>query len=178
MLINKLFIMKKNFFPILIALVSVIAFSSCKKDGFGPLTDNRPTVPVTINNVFDYRPSPTVKASKAENQIKIVLEIPANSGRTIKEIRKIAASTTANYTAIYSGTTVGTSTSQLWSNTPITVNSTTYTFTTTFDEYKTKTGVTTTPASNTLLGRDFYFVLRLDNDQDIIPTNVRVWVVD
>jgi hypothetical protein len=168
----------KHIFFSLIAFFAIISFSSCKKDGFGPLTDNRPDVPVTIANVFDYRPSPTVKASKAENQIKIVLEIPASSGRTIKEVIKIAASATANYTAIYSGTTVGTATSQLWSNTPVAVNSTTYTFTTTFDEYKTKTATANTPGSNTLLGRDFYFLLKLDNDQEIIPTNVRVWVVD
>jgi hypothetical protein len=128
--------------------------------------------------VYDYRPAPTVKASKAENQIKIILEIPASTGRTIKQITRIAASTTANYTAIYSGTTVGTATTQLWSITPINVNSTTYTFTTTFDEYKLKIGSTATPASNALLGRDFYFVLKLDNDQEIIPTNTRVWVVD
>jgi hypothetical protein len=169
--------MRHTFFS-LIAFVAVLSFSSCKKDGFGPLSDNRPDVPVTVNNVFDYRPSPTVKASKAENQIKIVLEIPAGSGRTIKQVTKIAASTTANYTAIYSGTAVGTATTQLWSNTPITVNSTTYTFTTTFDEYKAKTATAATPGSNTLLGRDFYFLLKLDNDQEVIPTNVRVWVVD
>jgi hypothetical protein len=170
--------MKYKYFPVLTAFLGVIAFSSCKKDGFGPLSDNRPDVPVTISNVFDYRPSPTVKASKGENQIRIVLEIPASSGRTIREVLKIAASTTANYTAIYNGTTVGTGTTQLWSNTPIAVNSTSYTFTTTFDEYRTKTGVATTPASNALLGRDFYFLLKLDNDQQVIPRNVRVWVVD
>lgn len=169
--------MKRILFS-LVALFTIMSFSSCKKDGFGPLTDNHPDVPVTITNVFDYRPSPTVKASKAENQIKIILEIPASSGRTIKEVTKIAASTTANYTAIYSGTAVGTGTTQLWSNTPIAVNNTTYTFTTTFDEYKTKTATVNTPGSNTLLGRDFYFLLKLDNDQEIIPTNVRVWVVD
>lgn len=170
--------MKRNYFPALIALFSIIAFNSCKKDGFGPLTDSPADIPVTITNVYDYRPAPTVKASKAENQIRITLEIPASTGRTIKQITKIAASTTANYTAIYSGTTVGTATTQLWSITPITVNATTYTFTTTFDEYKLKIGSTATPASNALLGRDFYFVLKLDNDQEIIPTNTRVWVVD
>jgi len=165
---------------LIISGVSACLFflGACKKDGFGPLTDSRPEVSITVSNVYDYRPSPTVKASKAENQIKIVIEIPAASGRTIKEISKIAASTTANYTAIYSGTVVGTSTSQLWSNTPIPVNGTSYTFTTTFDEYKIKTATGTSPASNTLLARDFYFLLKLDNDQLVIPTNIRVWVVD
>jgi hypothetical protein len=155
------------------------SFAACKKDeGFGPLTDSRPSVPVTISNVYDYRPAPTVKASKAENKITITFEIPSSSGRTIKEVTKIAASTTANFTAIYNGTAVGTGTTQLWSNTPIPVNATSYTFNTTFDEYKAKTGVTTTPTSNALLGRDFYFLLTLDNGETVVPENTRVWVVD
>ena len=167
----------KNIFSFFIVIASLL-FMGCKKEGFGPLTDNRPDVPVTVANVYEYRPAPTVKASKAENKITITLQIPSGTGRTIKEVTKIAASTTANYTAIYSGTTVGTSTSQLWSLTPVSVNATSYTFSTTFDEYKTKTGITTTPASNALLGRDFYFLLTLDNGETVIPQNIRVWVVD
>jgi hypothetical protein len=153
--------------------------TSCKKtEGFTSLTDNQPSVPVTVANVYDYLPTPTVKASKAENKITITLQIPTESGRTIKEINKIAASTTGNYSAIYSGTAVGTGTSQLWSNTAIPVNATSYTFTTTFDEYKTKTATAALPASNAVLARDFYFLLTLDNGEIIIPQNIRVWVVD
>src|SRR5215218_2244724 len=100
-------------------IAMVTLFTSCKKEGFGPVTDSQPDVPVTVTNVYDYRPAPTVKASKAENKITITLQIPASTGRTIKEVTRIAASTTANYTAIYSGTAVGTSTSQLWSLTPV-----------------------------------------------------------
>jgi hypothetical protein len=158
---------------------AIVVFSSCKKDGFGPLSDVRPEVPVTVANVFDYRPAPTVKASKLDNKIIITLQIPANKGRTIKEVTKIAAAATGNYSAITTATAVGTgNNTHLWSNTPITVNATSYTFQTTFDEYKLKTGTTTTPASNALLGRDFYFSLTLDNGEVVIPQNVRVWVVD
>jgi hypothetical protein len=161
-----------------IAVIAILALASCKKEGFGPLSDNRPEVPVTVANVFEFRAAPVVKASKAENKIMITLQIPANTGRTIKEVIKIAAAASNNWTTIYNATTVGTTNMQLWSNTPIPVNSTTYTFTTTFDEYKTKTNTAATPASNALLARDFYFMLKLDNDEIIIPTNVRVWVVD
>src|SRR4030095_6685275 len=137
--------------------ILLVVTASCKKtEGFHSLTDNPADTPVTVSNVYDFLPTPTVKASKTENKIIITLQIPAEKGRKIKEITKIAASTTANYNAIYNGTTVGTGTSQLWSNTPIPVNATTYTFTTTFDEYKTKTGTTTTPVSNKQLDRDFY----------------------
>jgi hypothetical protein len=159
-----------------IYLLLLVAFISCKKTkGFNSLTDNKPEVLVIVANVYDYLPSPTVKASKTENKITITLQVSGE--RKITDVKKIAASTTANYTAIYNGTTVGTSTSQLWSSTPMAVNASSYTFTTTFDEYKTKTG-SSTPASNALLGRDFYFMLGLDNGQTVIPMNIRVWVVD
>jgi hypothetical protein len=172
---NKISIMKKIVNPTIYFLL-LSAFVSCEKTkGFNSVTDNPADVPITVANVYDYLPSPTVKASKAENKITITLQVPAE--RKITEIKKIAASTTANYTAIYNGTTVGTSTSQLWSATPIPVNAATYTFTTSFDEYKTKTA-TSTPASNALLGRDFYFMLTLDNGQTAISMNIRVWVVD
>jgi hypothetical protein len=169
----------KMFRRIISFCLIVALIASCKKDGFGPLSDVRPAVPVTVSNVYDYRPSPTVKASKAENKIVITLEIPASTGRTIKEVSKIAAATTGNYSAIMNATAVGTTiNTQLWSNTPIAVNARTYTFQTSFDEYKTKTGTTTNPTSNALLARDFYFALLLDNGEVIIPQNVRVWVVD
>lgn len=158
----------------IILLFFVTATStSCKKDGFGPLTDNRPEIPVTVVNVYEYRPQPTVKASKAENRITIVMQIPASSGRSIKAINKVAAST--NYTAVQ-GTVIGPT--GLYSNTPIPGSGTSVTFTTTIDEYKTKTNTTATPASNTLLARNFYFVIALDDGTEIIPTPVRVWVVD
>jgi hypothetical protein len=169
--------MKKVIYLSICSLLLIITVSCKKTKGFNSLTDNKSDVPITVANVYDYLPSPTVKASKAENKITITLQIPAETGKKIKEVTKIAASTTANYTAIYNGTTVGTGTSQLWSATPIAVNAISYTFTTTFDEYKTKTG-SATPASNALLGRDFYFMLTLDNGQTVIAMNIRVWVVD
>lgn len=170
----------RKFISITLYSLVILSFISCKKtEGFNSLTDNQPSVPVNVSNAFDYLPAPTVQVSKASNQITITLQLPDNTGgRTIKEINKIAASTTANFSAIYNGTVVGTSTSQLWSNTVIPVNATSYTFNTTIDEYKIKTGTAATPASNAFLARDFYFLLTLDTGEQIIPRNVRVWVVD
>jgi hypothetical protein len=167
-------ILSISFFSLL-----MFAVTSCKKtEGFTGLTDNKPAIPVTVVNLYDYIIGPTVKASKAENKITITLQIPESSGRTIKEVNKIAAQASASYSAIYNGTTVGTGTTQLWSNTTIPVNSTTYTFTTTFDEYKTKKGITAAIPSNAMLANDFYFLLTLDNGEKIIPPYTRVWVVD
>ena len=167
--------MKKIITPAIYFLLFLAIVSCRKTKGFNSLTDHQPDVPVTVANVYDYLPSPTVKASKTENKITITLQVPGD--RKITEVKKIAASTTANYNAIYNGTAVGTGTSQLWSSTPIAVNSSSYTFTTTFDEYKTKTG-SSTPASNALLSRDFYFMIGLDNGQTVVTMNIRVWVVD
>ncbi|MBB1286026.1 hypothetical protein HRH25_16705 [Flavisolibacter sp. BT320] len=160
----------------LLALICLLGFGACKKEGLNPLSDFRPDIPVTVSNVFDYRPNPTVKASKADDKITITLQIPANSGRTIKEISKVAAATTANFTPIQTATTV--STNGLYSNTPIPGNGTSVTFETSFTEYKTKTATTTNPASNALLTRAFYFMITLDNGETILPQFVRVWVVD
>src|SRR3954466_12738191 len=101
---NKKIMRKKNILT-LILLAGVAILSSCKKDGFGPLTDTRPEVPVTVANVYEYRPQPTVLTSKATGgNIVITLQIPASTGRTIKEITKVAAAT--NYSAVQ-GSTVG-----------------------------------------------------------------------
>jgi hypothetical protein len=173
--------MRLRIFAFCFLVIAVSGITSCKKDDNIGLTAIRPAVPVTVANAIDFTPVPVVRGSKAENKISIVLQIPAGTGRTIKEVTKIAAATSANYTTIYSSTTVGTGATQLWSNTPIPVNATTYTFNTTFDEYRTKTGgtATTVYASNALLPtRAFYFMLTLDNGEVIIPEFIRVWVVD
>jgi hypothetical protein len=172
--------MKRNF--VLSAyLMLFIVMSACEKTkGFTSLTDNVATTPITVANVYDYLPGPTVKASKAENKITITLQAP--SGRTIKEVTKIAVAGTASYGPIQLGTAVGRGSNQLWSNTVIPVNANTYTFNTTFTEAIAKSptslGITAMPASNTLFGMDFYFQLTLDNGESVIPSYVRVWVVD
>jgi hypothetical protein len=161
---------------ILLFSLYVLTFTACKKEGLNPLTDFRPVIPVTVSNVFDYRPNPTVKASKADDKITITLEIPQSSGRTIKEITKVAAAATANFTPLQTATTV--STNGLYTNTPIPGNGRSVTFETTLTEYRTKTATTTATASNALLPRAFYFLITLDNGETIIPQFVRVWVVD
>lgn len=163
----------------ILALLIVVG-SSCKKtEGFTSLTDSIAEIPVSVTNIYDYLPAPTVKASKAENKIAITLQVP--SGRTIKEVTKIAVAGTASFGPIQNGTVVGRGANQLWSNTPVPVNGSSYTFTTSFTEAQAKSptalGLTWPSASNALLGMDFYFQLKLDNDQILTPY-VRVFVVD
>jgi len=168
--------MKKLNISIVLLLFISVFIISCKKDGFNGLTDVKPSIPVTVSNAFDYRPQPTVKASKASGgTITITLQVPA--GHVIKEITKVSASTT--YTAVQSASTVGTSTSQLYKAGPFAGNGTNQiTFTTSISEYMTRTATASTPASNAELARQFYFMLTVDNGQVIIPEPVRVFVTD
>lgn len=171
--------MKKNIKKLLFLLLALMVIISCKKQAFNGLSDVRPDVPVTVTNAIDYRPEPTVATSvSAGGAIQIILSIPASSGRTIKEITRIAISTT--YTKIQ-GTT------GLWNAAPIPVNSTTYTFNTSIAEYTSKgggvvpgAGLTTNGAISTTAGTElsnrFYFLLTLDDGTQIIPESVRVLV--
>jgi hypothetical protein len=144
----------------------------CKKEAFNGLSDVRPPIPVTVTNAIDYRSDPTVGASKsAGGNIQIVLAIPSGSGRTIKEITKIAASTT--YTAIQS-----TGSSGFYTSAPIVVNNTTATFNTTLAEYVTKGPGVIPSATNNELAKRFYFLLTLDDGSIIIPQPVRVLYLD
>ena len=166
----------------LLALVLAMIMFSCKKESFNGLSDVRPAIPVTVTNAVDYRPEPTVATSlSAGGGIQIVLAIPANSGRTIKEITRIAISTT--YTKIQ-GTT------GLWNSAPIPVNSTTWTFNTSLAEYTSKGGgaipgkglnttdgqISTTTGTET--SNRFYFLITLDDGSQIIPESVRVLVTN
>src|SRR6478672_9202870 len=96
----------KQIKPFLSFLLLTVIITSCKKEDFNGLSDVRPPVPVTVTNAIDFRPEPTVSTSiSAGGAIKIVLAIPASTGKKIKEITKIAANTT--YTQIQSTGTTG-----------------------------------------------------------------------
>ncbi|HET9823947.1 MAG TPA: hypothetical protein VFP87_01365 [Chitinophagaceae bacterium] len=166
--------MKKNitFLSFLFLTILVIG---CKKQGFNGLSDVRPDVPVTVTNAIDFRPEPTVLTSKsAGGIIQISLSIPASTGRKMKEITKVAASTT--YTQIQSTGATG-----FYTSAPIPVNSTTYTFTTSLAEYVVKgpgTIPTVSTTTGTELAKRFYFLITLDDGTVIIPESVRVLVTN
>ena len=159
-----------SFFMLLAA-----ALTSCTKQRSDTLADNRPLVPVTVQNAIDYRPDPTVGTSRTGGgAIQIILTIPASSGRSIKEITKVAANT--SYTQIQ-----GTGTTGFYNTAPIPGNGTTVTFTTSLTEYFVKKPITASnaaAASNTELGNRFYFLLTLDDGSVIVTEPVRVLVLD
>ena len=160
---------------ILICLVTIQAFSSCKKDEFNGVTANHPDVPVTVTNLFGtYNGVPTVVTSvSGGGAITITLSIPASTGRTIKEITRVAvASTPGNYKVVEIST-------GLYNTATIAGSGTTVTFNTTLAEYTSKTGLAAPAAVGTatsFLGRYFIFLITLDNGDTILPLGVRVYV--
>jgi hypothetical protein len=170
--------MKINIKSLSILWLFSIALISCKKEGFNGLSDAVAAIPVTVTNAVDFRPEPAVATSiSGGGKIQIILSIPSTAGRTIKEITRIALSTT--YTRIQGST-------NLFNTAPIPVNSTTWTFNTTLAEYTQKgggaiPGAGITPATiSTTAGTEttnrFYFLITLDDGTQIVPMAVRVLV--
>ncbi|MHA4893707.1 hypothetical protein ACXZ1K_03060 [Pedobacter sp. PWIIR3] len=168
--------MKLNIKPILfLGVILSVAFGSCKKENIS-LKNNYPEIPVTVANKVATFTAPTVSTSFAAGApISIVLSIPASSGRTIKEITRVAAATTYGSVQVTTG---------LYNTAPIAGNGTTVTFSTTLAEYYTKTATpvasqltaATSGTATSLLTRNFYFMITLDNGQVIVPTYARVYV--
>ena len=159
----------------IICLLAAVCFASCKKDEFNFLSQNHPSIPVTVSDVYGmFNGVPTVATSASGGGgITITLNIPASSGRTIKEITRIGFSNTpTNYRVVQVST-------GLYNTAPIPGNGTSVRFTTTLTEYTQKTGqaAPATPGTATsFLNRYFYFLITLDNGEQIMPVPVRVYV--
>ena len=163
-----------NKIRIIVGLLAIFFFTRCKKDTFNFLSQSHPEVAVTVSDLYGtYNGVPTVSTSlSGGGTINIKLNIPANSGRTIKEITRVGiASTPTNYKVVEVST-------GLYNAAPIPGNSTSVTFSTTLAEYKVKTGinVTTGGTATSFLSRYFYFLITLDNGDEIIPVPVRVYI--
>jgi hypothetical protein len=155
-------------------MATALLISNCSKQDIDPLADTRPAVPVSITNATEFRPDPTVTTSLAGGgSIQITLSIPPQAGRTIKEITKIATST--SYTQIQSTAATG-----FYTASPIAVNGTSFTFNTSITEYFSKNPVSASnPAAkaNTELARRFYFLITLDDGSKLVTMPVRVLVL-
>ena len=155
-----------------LGVILTVVMGSCKKDNVS-LENNFPDVPVTVTNKIGTFTAPTVSTSYAAGgNISIVLSIPAESGRSFKEITRVAAGTAYGSVNVTTG---------LYRTGAIAASGTSFTFTTTLAEYYTKTGLTpilpaATGTATSLLARNFYFMITLDNGQVIVPTYVRVYV--
>ncbi len=166
--------MKLKIYKTAFIIMGGMIINGCSKQETDPLLDLRPAVPVSITNATEFRPDPTVTTSMAAGgNIQVVLSIPSQSGRMIKEITRIAAAT--SYTKIQSGGSTG-----YYENAPIPVNGTTYTYSTTVSDYFVKFPVSgTNPAAktNSELGLRLYFLITLDDNSQVVTTPVRILVL-
>jgi hypothetical protein len=165
--------MKRSIITICFSVLVIL--SSCKKDAYNWLSSSHPDIPVTVaNNYIYFNGIPNVQTSlSGGGNISIILEIPASSGRTIKEITKVALGTsTQNYAVVQNSTAA-------YNAAPIPGSGTTVTFNTTLTEFAAKSGtapVTTGGTATSFISRYFYFLITLDNGQQLIPVPVRVYV--
>lgn len=167
--------MKKIAFQLFLLSVVALAGVSCKDDYvYNDLVqDNLPSVPVTFTGATTYGFDPYYETSVAGGgTIKITLSIPASSGRTIKEITKVAAGATS----INAGTLT---TAGNYNTAPIAGNGTTAEFTTTLKDFATKRPtVPATPTTPPTGVREiaFIFLVTLDDGTEIrtMPVRIRV----
>lgn len=154
-------------------LIAVALLSACsKQNGFGPNYSayNGGDVPVNVQNSIANRPDPTVTASVGgDSSITVILTIPSTSKHTIKEITRVA--TSSSYSAIQSTGTTG-----FYPVSPIPGNGTTVTFQTSLGVYHGVYPKETFKLNSELVNR-FYFRITLDDGSIIYPTPVRVLVV-
>lgn len=159
----------------LICLTLVAGLSSCKKDGFVPLTDVRPNIPLAITNGMEFRPGYTVRASRADGNFKFDLEIPTTSNRSIKEITNIVAGTGPG--RFFGRDPI---TDFVYIATPIAGTGNKATFSTTLTQFTAKTGKAV-PANNAAnaveLPLQFFFLVTLDDNSTLVSEPVRVLVV-
>lgn len=154
-------------------LLLIATLAGCSKQkGFGSNYDsyNGGASPINVDNATDFRPDPTVPAKlSGDSAITITLSMGATSQRTIKEITKVA--TSSSYVAIQSTGSTG-----FYPVAAIPVNGKTVTFKTTVGVYL---GVypKEKPALNTELANRFYFRITLDDNTVIYTTPVRVLIV-
>lgn len=158
---------------LLLLVIATVAFSCKDDDEFSDLVrDNRPAVPVTFPGATTYGFNPYIETSiGAGGGIIFTIAIPESSGRTIKEITKIAAGATA--------INAGTLNSAGYNTESIPVNGTTATFTTSLPEFNAKRPTVPTSAVAAPNFREiaFIFLITLDDDTQIITQQVRVRIL-
>lgn len=149
--------------------LAMIVVTSCENDYGVFNSDNIAPIPVTFSNATTYGFDPFTRVSLAGDRvIRFELSIPETSGRTIREVTKVAAGASAiNIGTLNNGPN--------YLAAPIQGNGTTATFSTTVAEFQTKRRTATTPV---LAGQElaFIFLVTLDDNTQIVTQRVRTTI--
>ncbi|MFD2597395.1 hypothetical protein ACFSQ3_00410 [Sphingobacterium corticis] len=149
--------------------------SSCEKDYTEFYSDNRPEIPVTFDGATTHGFNPYIIVPINDGNISFTLSIPESSGRTITSITRVSGGATSiNAGGVRAATYIAS---------PIPGNGTKATFTTTIAEFRSKNAANNTliqsfinSTTATQVEIAFMFLVTLDNGQEIIPVQTRVWV--
>lgn len=156
----------KAVYKIIVPILVVMGLFSCESD-YGPFNrDNRPEIPLQFTNTTSFGHDPYVAVSE-DGEIRFEMEIPATSGRTIKEITKVAAGLTGlNPGAL--------NTEGDYITTPIAGDGNRVTFTTTLEEFREKRPTLTVNVPETGYTEvAFFFLVTLDNGDTIVSMRAR-----
>lgn len=160
--------MKKiNYILFVLGLATVLF--SCEQD-FGQFNrDNRPEIPLMFTNATSFGFEPYIEISNnPTSEIVFEMEIPAESGRTIREITAVGAGGTAITTA---------SLATNYITAPIVGQGNRVTFRTTLGEFREKRPtVAVNPPANGFAEIAFMFRVTLDNGEEIISMRTRARV--
>jgi len=155
-------------------VLSMALLCSCsKQNGFGPNYSayNGGDAPISVQNAVGFRPDPTVTASVGgDSSITINMVLASAAGRSIKEITKVA--TSSSYAAIQS-----TGSSGFYPVPVIPGSGATVTFKTSLSVYHSVYPRETFKLNTELVNR-FYFRITLDDGTVVYPTPTRVLVVN
>lgn len=157
--------MKKTF-NIIASVLVLAALFSCETD-YGEFNrDNRPDIPLQFLNTTSFGHDPYVAVSEDE-EIRFEMQIPENSGRTIREITSVAAGLTGlNPGAL---TTAGDYITE-----PIPNDGNRVTFTTTLEEFREKRPDAAVEVPDEGYAEiAFFFLVTLDNGETIVSMRAR-----
>jgi hypothetical protein len=171
--------MKKIVLNIMLLLAVSVSFFSCEKDygQFG--SDNKPDVPVTYDGATTYGFNPYIEVPKnSTEEVTIRLQIPEGTGRSITEIVRVVGGKTAINAA--SVTTKADAANTIAQGIQGSGNS--VVFTTTLDDLRAKfpniTELNGPSGTATYSEFAFMFLLKLDNNDTIIPVQFRLRITN
>ncbi|GHE37549.1 hypothetical protein [Sphingobacterium griseoflavum] len=164
----------KKYTSILFTLVAVF-FSACEKSYTELYSDNRPAIPVTFEGATTHGFNPFIEVPISQDNFSLTMVIPQGSGRQIREIsRVLGGATNINAGGVRAATYI---------SAPIPGNGNRVVFDTSVTAFRASSAANNTLVQNflnnaalTRLEIAFMFLVTLDDGQQIIPVQARVFL--
>jgi len=160
---------------ILLFVIVVTVCTSCSKKYTELYSDNIPDIAVTYKGAITHGANPYITQLVSQEDITLTLQIPDGQGRSIKEITKVlAGATSINAGGVRDGKYIAI---------PIPGKANEVVFNTSISAFRSASTSNNklvqdfiNSSSATSLQIAFMFLVTLDNNQQIIPVQVQVWL--